>query len=954
MILPPAYYEEVRGRAAKRWVQLENDPELAGPWHQLFRQVQSPKHVLSELLQNADDAGATAAKVSIEGGAFFFSHNGEDFTGEHFASLCSFAYSNKRSMHTIGFRGIGFKSTFSLGDAVELYTPTLAVTFEKRHFTEPLWTGQDAPGRTDTSVKVVFSDQRRELEAAKNLEEWLKSPESLLFFTNLRCLIIGDKRVEWIECGSGPIPGSVWMMLDDSKDHEYLLVRSDLQTLPKEAQREVRNERMLTDGEGELPQCRIDLLLGAEGRLFVVLPTGVKTALPFACNAPFIQDPARMEIKDPALSPTNRFLLEGAGRLAASCMISWLQRSDMIPEQRARAYAFFPSPSPQGNSTAAQSEVLVKEAFDKAIAGTQFLLTSEGTLTGRNESVILPDRILEVWPAQQAVELFDEKGRFALCPRVSRGDRTTLVKNNVLEELGRGTVLQVLQVKAPPCPDSWKQLMVLWNYLAPEIGKLKSSFPVAELRIIPVRGENCLRPGNEVVRLGENRELNTEADWQFLAQYLVVLDQQWTQFLGEAEREAKDKNDAETLKRLGVTSIALWNLGLSEASHAGTVIDRVAKQYFAQKSVRLDDSVRLAHIAAVLGAKVGSEFCYHTQDGLPKPLESGILIDMDGLLEESLPEAYRVNHCLHPAYTQEFTACQPAEWLSRLPSDQALPPDDIRRVGAILGRHPLRIVTVTATPVLGYYVDSENWNYSSSTCASMPLQYTVSGNTKLFLLYKTNPVFVVHNDEGRGSVSFDPPQPDTGYTIGAQVTITASPAAGYVFNHFGGVSSSTNPSVITVTRACERGVNDYDLSVTYDDISPKQLNTSVSPVNAGTIAIDPPMPNNGYALNTHVTLTATAQPGCSFLHWDGDSTSDSAVLKLTMDGNKNVVAVFEGTPPGGGTEGETGGGTDTSGSCAGCSGGKGGFATDTIRKAFGDLFLAGLSLSVLAFVSRRR
>ena len=56
----------------------------------------------------------SASKTRI----FVFTHNGEDFTEEHFASLCRFGYSNKRALHTIGFRGIGFKSTFSLGDVV--------------------------------------------------------------------------------------------------------------------------------------------------------------------------------------------------------------------------------------------------------------------------------------------------------------------------------------------------------------------------------------------------------------------------------------------------------------------------------------------------------------------------------------------------------------------------------------------------------------------------------------------------------------------------------------------------------------------------------------------------------------------------------------------------------------------------------------------------------------------
>lgn len=99
---PPHYFETVRAGASRRWLQLESDPEIAAPWHLLFKQVQSPRHVLSELLQNADDVGATEAVADIEDGEFVFAHNGEDFREEHFASLCRFGYSNKRALHTSG------------------------------------------------------------------------------------------------------------------------------------------------------------------------------------------------------------------------------------------------------------------------------------------------------------------------------------------------------------------------------------------------------------------------------------------------------------------------------------------------------------------------------------------------------------------------------------------------------------------------------------------------------------------------------------------------------------------------------------------------------------------------------------------------------------------------------------------------------------------------------------
>ena len=36
---PPGYFRSIQERATKRWDQLDADPELAGPWHQLFKQV---------------------------------------------------------------------------------------------------------------------------------------------------------------------------------------------------------------------------------------------------------------------------------------------------------------------------------------------------------------------------------------------------------------------------------------------------------------------------------------------------------------------------------------------------------------------------------------------------------------------------------------------------------------------------------------------------------------------------------------------------------------------------------------------------------------------------------------------------------------------------------------------------------------------------------------------------
>ncbi|MFD2497604.1 hypothetical protein ACFSTI_00375 [Rhizorhabdus histidinilytica] len=230
-----------------------------------------------------------------------------------------------------------------MGDRVELFTPTLAVAFERARFTEPHWIDARHLTSGTTRVEVAIANPLLRREVEKNLDEWLKSPVSLLFFKTIRRLRIGDSEVHWQSLGPGPIAESEWMALDEKADDPFLVVRSGEQAFPAEALDEIRKERMLgAEDSGDFPPCRVEIVLGAKGRLYVVLPTGVETALPFACNAPFIQDPARLKIKDPETSPTNRWLLNRAGELAASAMMEWLGQTRTSARDRADAYGLLP------------------------------------------------------------------------------------------------------------------------------------------------------------------------------------------------------------------------------------------------------------------------------------------------------------------------------------------------------------------------------------------------------------------------------------------------------------------------------------------------------------------------------------------------------------------------------------------------------------------------------------
>ncbi len=668
----PAYFEAIRQKASKRWDQLEKDPELAGPWHQLFKQVQSPRHILSELLQNADDAGATAAAVWVEDGVFIFEHDGEDFAEEHFASLCRFGYSNKRALHTIGFRGIGFKSTFSLGDQVELHTPSLGVAFHRRRFTEPVWLSAATGTDGNTRIRVEISDLHRQREVEKNLSEWIKSPVSLLFFKNIRRMRIGDHEVHWGSLGPGPVPDSEWMALYEKEDEAYLLIRSEPEAFPEEALAEIRQERMLGSEEGaEFPPCKVEVVLGAEGRLYVVLPTGVETELPFACNAPFIQDPARLKIKDPETSPTNRWLLERAGKLAASAMLHWLADGSAALVERARAYGLLPDVDREDSSLEGVCGTVVEEAFAEAIDNKELLLTEGGKLVPEKQSVIVPRAVLNVWPAAQAAALLDAEGRPALCHNVDALDKKKLLRWGVVEEIDKQTLLGILQEKHLPKPETWRQLLILWAYVAPEITGYRHYVNAEDVKIVPAQGKDVLYAASEVVRLGEKKLLQSDDDWEFLAKYLIVVNQKWPRFLAEQRRSTSEKSGVFLKDDVEGAYAVLEEIGLEHTSDVNKVIEQVATEFFRQDGIALSGCVQLAQIAAKLGASVGDGFRYATRDRHLRSIDKGILLDDDGKLQDLLPENLNQTQLLHSDYTSSYKSCSREDWLQWISSGRS-------------------------------------------------------------------------------------------------------------------------------------------------------------------------------------------------------------------------------------------------------------------------------------------
>ena len=556
---------------------------------------------------------------------------------------------------------MGFKSTFSLGDEVRLFTPTLSVAFHEGRFTEPRWIESIGTTGGQTEVRVVIQNDGVQPALAENLKEWAGSPASLLFFKSVRRLQVNEEEILWESRGPGPIAGSEWMAVSTRPDQQYLAIRSLEEEFPANALEEIKDERMARDDDATFPPCRVEIVLGMEGRLFVVLPTGIVTQLPFACNAPFIQDPARMKIKDPALSPTNRWLLKRAGELAAEATISWVDQSSLAIEERCKAYGLLPDVDRGANSIEGACGTIVEEAFKTGVGGAKFLLTESNSLLSSGECLSVPRVLLDVWSPDQVSEAFSGNRLSILSRHVSAPDLVTLSNLDHIERLSKSQVIGTLRNSSLHRPRSWKRLLRLWDYLAVELADTGNS--PRSVRIVPVQGEDELYAANEVVRLGERRTLRA-IDWEFLTPFLLVLDQDWVAYLNRGRRDADTdvtdelKNQVESAHRL------LRSLGLAESADPNRVMDRVVESFTAQQSWKqIANCTRLAHIAAKLGVTAPVRFPVVTQSNDIQRLGVfPVTADIDGDLDRFVDDDWYQHYVLHDGYAKMSETCSTAEW----------------------------------------------------------------------------------------------------------------------------------------------------------------------------------------------------------------------------------------------------------------------------------------------------
>ena len=485
----------------------------------------------------------------------------------------------------------------------------------------------------ETTIKISVDNDQKDKALQGEFDRWIKSPIPLLFFHHIEQLEINNQIIRKEVLKQGPVDNSEYVRLSNGKKMDVLVVHSELEEFPKEALEEIRDERGSL--ELELPPCTVQIVLseGSEQFLYTVLPTDVKPLLPFSFNGPFIQDPARKEIKHPANSPTNRWLLHKVGQLAVNAMQAWLRNQDLPLKDRARAYELLPKLSEFRGELGKICAGIIVEEF-KSHIDQQFtiLLGHDGTLTSKDNAVSLPEPVLQSWAPEQALKIFAPQREKVLFQGISHNLLESLKSWNLILELDRKAVATRLfstNDPKPIRPESLDRLVPLWAYLQPlALGEIKDK--MRELAIVPAAGKNDLLPSLQVMVLGGKEWNVSDADKGFLLSWVDIVDPEWVRLIME-------RGQGKTNHHLDLAGDLFNKLNLIQRVGMEQVIAATSKKIFSKPDHAGDAGIRIAQIAAISDVRIQDDFKFLCQDGHWYPANTELLIQYMADLKYLLP-----------------------------------------------------------------------------------------------------------------------------------------------------------------------------------------------------------------------------------------------------------------------------------------------------------------------------
>lgn len=248
-----------------------------------------PSHFIYEILQNADDAGASEVIFKLTPDSLSITHNGNKlFDFDDVKSITTVGSSTKKDVNSIGTFGAGFKSVFAITKTPHIHSGDF--NFKITDFIVP---EEIKPANIDqgaTHITLPFDHPISHDDAYQQISKRLQAleSESLLFLHNI-------KEVKWkTETDSGhylsEISGNKASLISQVNEEdsitEYFLFKKDIQVAKTQLNIAVA---YLLNSDGVIDPVH-------DSKLFVFFPTNERTGFKFLVHAPYKTTPSRETI----------------------------------------------------------------------------------------------------------------------------------------------------------------------------------------------------------------------------------------------------------------------------------------------------------------------------------------------------------------------------------------------------------------------------------------------------------------------------------------------------------------------------------------------------------------------------------------------------------------------------------------------------------------------------------
>lgn len=112
------------------------------------------------------------------------------------------------------------------------------------------------------------------------------------------------------------------------------------------------------------------------------------------------------------------------------------------------------------------------------------MLSENGELKERGQCLALPSPLLDIWPPELLSSMFDKRRHPILSPFISDQNREKLANWKATDELDKSDILDVFEDKYLVRPRTWRQLMLLWEFVSSDISRSRYHSTRTGVRIL--------------------------------------------------------------------------------------------------------------------------------------------------------------------------------------------------------------------------------------------------------------------------------------------------------------------------------------------------------------------------------------------------------------------------------------------------------------------------------------